>query len=236
MLAAAAAALLILGAAGYGASNFVHLKFGTGGTSAGTVLTAVGGGTGLEEAAGTLQRVNGSSLVLKTASGQPVTVTTTPSTLMSVSGPLRSEIRDGASVMVRGSRSGGTIAAAIITVGPPFRAVSPTGFVPVWGTVSGASTAGFTLVTAGGARVRVTTSGDTLIVVPHASLSQLRAGATTVAVGHAGPDGTLSAQAVTQIVQLPSEGPFGMHAVLHAGVHLRGCSPSAIAAALTPGG
>ena len=236
ILAAAAAVLVILGAVGYGASNFVHITFGTPGTGAGTVLTVVSGCAGLEQTAGRLERVNGSSLVLKTASGQPVTVTTTPSTFTSMSGPLRSAIRNGASVMVRGARSGGALAAAIITVGPPFRAVSPSGFVPVQGTVSDASTAGFTLVTAGGARVRVTTSGDTLIVVPHASLSQLRAGATTVAVGHAGPDGTLSAQAVTQIVQLPSEGPFGMHAVLHAGVHLRGCSPSAIAAALTPGG
>jgi hypothetical protein len=236
ILAAAAAALVILGAVGYGASNFVHITFGTSGTGAGTVLTAVGGCTGLEEAAGTLERMNGSSLVLKTASGQRVTVTTMPSTLMSLSGPLRSEITNGASVMVRGSRSGGTIAAAIITVGPPFRAVSPTGMVPVWGTVSGASTAGFTLITPTGTRVPVTTTGDTLVVVPHASLDQLRRGATIFAVGHAGPHGTLSAQVATQIVQFPSAGPLGLHPVLHVGVHLRNCSPGAIAAALTPDG
>ena len=236
ILAAAAAAVVILGAVGYGVSNFVHITFGTGGTGAGTVLTALSGCTGLELAQGTLERVNGSSLVLKTASGQPVTVTTTPSTLMSVSGPLRSEIRDGASVMVRGSRSGGTISAAIITVGQPFRAVSPSGMVPVQGTVSDASAGGFTLVTPDGTRIRVTTSGGTLVVVPHARLSQFRAGATTFAVGHAGPDGTLPAKAVTQVVQLPSEGPFGLNPVLHVGMHVRSCSPSAIAAALTPGG
>jgi hypothetical protein len=236
ILAAAAAVLVILGAVGYGASNFVHITFGTPGTGAGTALTAVSGCTGLELAQGTLQRVNGSGLVLKTASGQLVTVTTTPATLTSVSGPLRSEIRDGASVMVRGSRSGGTISATIITVGQPFRAVSPPGMVPVQGTVSDASAAGFTLVTPGGTQVHVTTSGDTLVVVPHASLSKFRAGATTLAVGHAGPDGTLSAKAVTQIVQLPSEGPFGLHPVLHVGMHVRSCSPGTIAAALTPGG
>ena len=224
IVAAAAAALVILGAVGYGVSNFVHIKFGTAGTGAGTVLTAVSGCTGLELAHGTLERVNGGSLVLKTASGQPVTVTTTPSTLMSVSGPLRSEIRDGASVMVRGTRSGGTISAAIITVGQPFRAVSPPGMVPVQGTVSDASAAGFTLVTAGGTRIRVTTSGDTLVVVPHASLSKFRAGATTVAVGHAGPDGTLSA---VWVLQQPP-GPLQ----LHINVTTRGCSPASLADAL----
>ena len=82
----------------------------------------------------------------------------------------------------------------------------------------------------------MTTTRDTLVVVPHASLGQLRRGATIYAVGHVGPHGTLSAQAATQIVQFPSAGPFGLHPVLHAGMHLRKCSPSAIAAALTPGG
>ena len=246
ILAAAAAAVVILGAVGYGVSNFVHITFGTGGTGAGTVLTALSGCTGLELAQGTLERVNGSSLVLKTASGQPVTVTTTPSTLMSVSGPLRSEIRDGASVMVRGSRSGGTISAAIITVGQPFRAVSPSGMVPVQGTVSDASAAGFTLVTPGGTQVHVTTSGDTLVVVPHARLSQFRAGATTFAVGHAGPDGTLSARAVAAVSRLPPGVPPGLHAPagahLHISVHMHvngpahGCSPGAIATALALGG
>ena len=235
ILAAAAAALVILGAAGYGASNFVHITFGTGGTGAGTVLTAVSGCAGLEQAAGTLGQVTGSSLVINTASGQPVTVTTAPSTLVSMSGPLLSEIRDGASVMVRGHSSGGMIAALIVTVGPPFSAVNPPGFVPVKGTVADASAVGFTVVTSGGTRVPVTTSGDTLVIVPHASLGQLHAGATIFAVGHAGPHGTLSAKAVAAVSQLPS-GPR-----VHVGVHARvrghgpGCSPGAIAAELVGG-
>jgi len=245
MLAAAAAALLILGAVGYAASNFVHITFGTPGTGPGTVLTAVSGCAGLEQATGTLERVTGSSLVINTASGQPVTVTTTASTLVSRSGALRSDIRDGAAVMVRGPRSGGTIAAVIVTIGPGFRAVAPPGFVPVKGTVSDASSAGFTVVTSGGTRVRVTTSGDTLVVVPHASLGQLQHGATIFAVGHAGPDGTLSAQAVAAVSQLPPGAPPGIHdlpgAHLHISAHARasghlpGCSPTAIAAALLPG-
>ena len=148
--------------------------------------------------------MNGASLVIKTASGQPVTVTTTASTFVSMSGPLLSDITDGASVVVRGHSSDGTIAAAIITVGPPFSAVNPPGFVPVQGTVSDASTAGFTLVTSTGTRVPVTTSGGTLVIVPHASPGQLQAGATIFAVGHAGPDGTLSARAVAAVSQLPA--------------------------------
>jgi hypothetical protein len=134
--------------------------------------------------------------------------------------------------MVRGPSSGGTIAAVIVTVGPPFSVVNPPGFVPVRGTVSDASSAGFTLVTSGGTRVPVTTSGGTLVIVPHASLGQLRAGTTIFALGHAGPDGTLSAGAVAQV----SPPPSGVHIGVHVRRHVRGCSPSSIAAALVPGG
>jgi hypothetical protein len=246
LAAGVAAALVLLAAIGYGASRFIHIRFGTPGNGAETVLTAVNGCAGLEQAAGRLEQVNGTSLVVKTASGQPVTVTTTASTFVSMSGALRSDITDGASVMVRGPRSGGTIEAVIVTVGPPFSAVNSPGYVPVRGTVSDASPAGFTLVTSSGTRVPVTTSADTLVVVPHASLSQLRRGATIFALGHAGPDGTLSARAVAAVTQLPPGVPPGVHALpgahLHISVHMHvngpahGCSPSAIAAALALGG
>jgi hypothetical protein len=246
LAAGVAAALILLGVVGYGASRFVHIRFGTPGTGAETVLTAVNGCAGLEQAAGTLEQVNGTSLVVKTASGQPVTVTTTASTFVSTSGALRSDITDGASVTVRGPRSGGTIEAVIVTVGPKSSAVSSPGYVPVRGTVSDASSAGFTLVTSSGTRVPVTTSADTLVVVPHASLSQLRHGATIFALGHAGPDGTLSARAVAAVTQLPPGVPPGLPAVpgarLHISVHMHvngrahGCSPSAIATALALGG
>lgn len=222
LAASAAAVLVLLGGAGYGATAALTRH------AAGTVLTAVSGCTALEQANGTLERVNGSSLVIKTASGQPVTVTTTAATFMTMSGPLLSDITDGASVMVRGHSSGAAIAAAIVTVGQPFSAVNPPGFVPVRGTVADPSTAGFTLVTSTGTRIPVTTSGSTLVVVPHASLGQLQAGAATFALGHAGPDGTLSAQAVATISQLPSGPRLSMT--------YRGCSPAAIAAALAFGG
>ena len=74
LLASAAAAVVFLGAVGYGASKFVHITFGTTGTGASTTLTAVGGCTGLEQTAGRLEQVNGSSLVIKTANGNPLTV------------------------------------------------------------------------------------------------------------------------------------------------------------------
>ena len=180
MLAASvAAALVLLGGAAYGAIAALTRH------TPGPALTAVSGCTGIELTNGTLEQVNGSSLVIKTASGQPVTVTTTASTRVSVAGALLRDITDGTSVIALGRSSGGTIAAASVTVGPPpggtsgkgtLRVTPPPGWVVVQGTVSDASTAGFTVVTSGGARVPVITSGDTFVVVPHASLGQLQAG------------------------------------------------------------
>jgi hypothetical protein len=222
LVASSAAAALVL-LVGVGAvTGLVHVHLSGPGT--GTVLAAVTGCTQLEQADGTLERVNGASLVIKTASGQPVNVTTTASTFVSMSGPLLSDITDGASVMVRGHSSGGTIAAAIVTIGQPFSAVNPPGFVPVQGTVSDASTAGFTLLTSTGTRIPVTTSGSTLVVVPHASPGQLQAGASIFAVGLAAPDGTLSARGVAAVSQLRSGA--------HLSVSVRDCSPSSITEAL----
>jgi hypothetical protein len=219
----AAAALVLLVVAGV-AAGVVHVHFGNNGTD--TALTAVTGCSQIEQADGKLEQVHGSSLVIKAASGQPVTVTTTATTFVSMSGPLLGDITDGASVMVRGSGSDGTIQAAIVTVGQPFSAVNPSGFVPVQGTVADASTAGFTLVTSSGNRIPVTTSGGTLVVIPHASPGQLQAGATIVAVGHAGPDGTLSARAVAAVSQLRS----GPHT--RVSVKVKDCSPRSIDEAL----
>ena len=217
----AAAALVLLVGVGV-ATGLVHVHLSGPGT--GTVLTAVTGCAQLEQADGTLEQVTGTSLVIRTASGQPVTVTTTAATFVSMSGTMLSDITDGASVVVRGSMSGGAIKAAIITVGQPFSAVNPPGFVPVQGTVSDASTAGFTLVTSSGTRIPVTTSGDTLVLIPHASPGQLQAGAAIFALGQAGPDGTLSARAVAGVSQLPSGA--------HISVSVKDCSPSSITEAL----
>jgi hypothetical protein len=217
----AAAALVLLVGAGE-VTGVVHVHFGNSNNGTETVLTAVTGCSQLEQTDGTLEQVHGSSLVIKTAKGQPVTVTTTATTFVSMSGALLGDITDGASVMVRGPRSDGTIKAAIVTVGQPFTMVNPQGFVPVRGTVADVSTAGFTLVTSTGTRISVTTSGDTLVVVPHASPGQLQAGATIFALGHAGPDGTLSAKAVAAVSQLQSAAHIGV------GVSVKDCSPSSI--------
>ena len=224
VLAASVAAALVLLVGVGEVTGLVHVHISGPGT--GTVLTAVTGCSQLQQANGTLEQVNGSSLVIKTASGQPVTVTTTATTFVSMSGTLLRDITNGASVMVRGSRSDGTIKAAIVTVGQPFSAVNPPGFVPVQGTVSDASTAGFTLVTSSGTRIPVTTSGGTLVVIPHASPGQLQAGASIFAVGHAEPDGTLSAIAVAAV----SQPPTGTH--IRASVKVKDCSNSSITEAL----
>ena len=221
MAGSAAAALVLLVGVGE-VTGFVHVHLSGPGTE--TALTAVTGCSRLEQVHGTLDRVHGSSLVIKAASGQPVAVTTTATTFVSMSGALLSDITDGASVMVRGSSSGGTIKATIVTVGQPFSVVNPPGFVPVQGKVSDASTAGFTLVTSSGTRIPVTTSAGTLVVIPHASRGQLHAGVTIFALGHAGPDGTLSARAVAAVSQLPSGA--------HIDVSVRDCSPSSIDDAL----
>jgi len=219
----AAAALVLLVGIGE-ATGYVHVHISGPGTQ--TTLMAVVGCTQLQQADGTLEQVNGSSLVVRTASGQPVTVTTTATTFVSLSGALLNDITDGASVMVRGYGSDGTIAAAIITVGQPFSVVNPAGFVPIQGTVSDVSAAGFTLVTSNGTQVLVTTSSDTLVVVPHASARQLPVGVTIFAVGRAGPDGTLAAQEVAAVAQLRS----GPH--VSVSVRVRDCSPSSIEEAL----
>lgn len=203
MLAIGSAAAALVLFVGVGTmTGYVH--FSTSGSGTETTVTAVTGCSKLQLAAGTLEQVNGGSLVIKTASGRPVTVTTTAATPISMSGRLLGDITDGASVMVRGATSGGTIEAAIITVGQPFGVVHPARFIPVQGTVADAGTGGFTLVTSSGSRIPVSTSGDTLVIIPHASPGQLQAGATVFALGQAGPNGTLSAKAVASVSQLRS--------------------------------
>jgi len=192
----------------------VHL-----GNSSETTLTAVTGCAQLEQADGTLERVNGSSVVIKTASGQPVTVTTTATTKVTASGALLGEITDGAAVLVAGTGSDGTITADLILVNGPASLNIP-GTVNVRGTVSDVTTAGFTVITSGRTRVRVTTSGGTSVTVFQASLGQLQVGGSTVVIGRPGPDGLLSALGVVQ----PPTWPSGAHT----SVSMRDCSPASI--------
>ena len=225
LAASAAAALVLLGGAGYGATAALtgHAPGMAGtGTKPTAALTAVTGCAALRQADGTLEQVNGTTLVIKTASGQPVTVTTTGTTMTSIFRAPLSDITDGTPVMASGHGSDGTIAADHVSLGSQPRAGKievPPGIVAAHGTVADASAAGFTVVTSGGTRVPVTISAGTDVNIPRASLSQLQAGATTIAVGYPRPDGTLSAIAVLS-------GRPGI-------VDIKGCSPASINAAIT---
>jgi anti-sigma factor RsiW len=217
IVGSAAAALVLLLALGT-AAGVVHVHLSGPGSEA--TLTSVSGCAQLEQAHGTLERVNGADVVIKTAGGQLVTVTTTATTRLAASGALLGDITDGAAVTVAGTSSDGTITADFVVVGANPPSLTVPGIVTVRGTVSDAGAAGFTVVTSAGTRVPVTTSGATAVTVSHASLSQLQHGGRTMAVGHAGPDGTLSALAVVQ----PPDWPAGAHAT----VSVRNCSSTAI--------
>ena len=224
-LAAAAAAVVLLGGVGYAVSRLT-------GHPPEAVLTSVSGCSGVRLASGTLERVNGRSLVIKTGGGQAVTVITKGSTKETVAGPLPGDITDGAPVIVLGPRSGGTVRAVSATVGLPpvgtgkgsLKQTPPPGWVSVRGTVADASSAGFSVMTPDGSRVRVVTSSSTFVVVPRASLSQLRAGVTTVAVGYAGGHRMLSALGVVQ------EPPGSIQ--VHINIAARGCSQASLASAI----
>lgn len=221
MVASAAAALVLLVGLGE-VAGVVHVRFGSGSEP---ILTDVSGCAGLEQAEGTLMQVNGADLVIQTASGRSVTVTTTASTLVGMSGPLLSAITDGSLVRVRGnSTGGGAIVARLVTVGQPFSAVNPPGLSPVQGTVSDVTSAGFTLVTSSGARIAVTTRASTLVVVIDASPSQLQTGTSVFALGYPQADGSLSARAVATASKLV--------AGLQVKVSVKNCSPSSMIEAL----
>ena len=255
LAAGAAAALVVLGGAGYGAAAaLTGHPAATAGTGDGAVfLTAVQGCAGLKLATGTLVQVNGDRLVIETPSGRPVTVTTGASTMISISGAPPSDITDGAPVIVMGATSDGAMAADTVTVGqtksliggggaapargiivrtPPSEAI-PEPMLPdkddtVQGTVADAGPGGFTVVTSDGRRVQVTTSGRTFVSVLHGRPAELRVGATTLAAGYLAPDRTLSATAVLQLrsKKLSSGRPQGT-------VMVNGCSPASIDSALT---
>ena len=230
----AAAAVILLGGAGYAlTAAFAWHAAGPAGSTKTAALTAVRGCARLAQVTGTLEQVNGTALVIQAPSGQPVTVTTTASTRVSLSAAPLSDITDGAYVRVDGVTSDGTIAAGKVAVGelpsgkpqPPGgkRTVQtlPGGTI-VQGTVADATSAGFTVDTSAGTQVPVTTSSSTLVVVNSASPGELQAGADTIVVGYAEPGGTLSAMAMAQFPPA-AQGPL----------MVSGCSPSSIDTAIT---
>jgi hypothetical protein len=217
-------------------------------TAGGAALTAVSGCRGLAAVGGTLERVNGTSLVIKASmTGQLVTVTTSASTRVrrQQAGTL-DDITDGEAVVVFGTGPvRGPLAAQEIDAGlvlPPspaphgrpsragqFHPAKGAVPGPVIGTVTDARPGSSTLTGVGGTRVRVTTSSSTTVFTEASvGLSQLRTGAFTDAVGHRAAHATLGADAVEQGSLMPHvvSPPIGL-----------GCSSSAIATAMfLPGG
>jgi hypothetical protein len=243
LAAGAAASVVVLGAAGYGAaaalSGYAPGMAGAGAKTAGTgtkaaVLTTVSGCAGLYQTSGTLEQVNGDSLVIETADGEPVTVTTTASTKINIADAPLSDITDGAPVTVSGPSSDGIVAAFKVTVGhlPSLLkqarpATTTQAGIAAQGTVADATSAGFTVVTSSGARIPVTTSSGTHVLVVSGVVGELLGGAATIAYGYAGPDGTLSAVGVLQ------QPPGTSMQLAMTKPDLRGCSPASIDNAMT---
>lgn len=219
LLASAAAAVIVLGGAGYGlTAAFGGHATGPASSTTTTALTAVNGCAHLAQVTGTLESVNGTSLVVETSSGQSVTVTATAGTRINLSTASLSDITDGSPVRVDGVESNGAIAAQKVAVGEPtapgIGKTPPPGAPPlkqttehavpggtiVQGTVADATSTGFTVDTSAGTQIPVTTSGSTLLVVDNASPSELQVGADTIVIGSAEPDGGLSAVAIAQVI------------------------------------
>lgn len=202
-----AAAAAVLAAASYGVvAALGHGSLTYAGPAGGPALTATGC-TGLDLAGGTLTRISGSDLQIKTTNGSRVTVATTSTTTIyrETAGTL-ADITDGRRVLVTGTETGGTIAAASVGVLPATVTQPPApaglGGLSVGlasGTVADARDEGFTVVEADGARVAVTTTKEVVVInTERISLAQLAPVGVTTAVGTARPNGTLAADTVEQ--------------------------------------
>lgn len=207
---AAAAAVVLLGGVGYGVVRSVGS--GHPATRTGAALTATGCSS-LKAVGGTLTSASGSTLTIKAADGDPVTVTTSQETtvLREVTGSL-GDITDGVSVTVFGTNSGGRIdaksvalrsGAAVSQVKPPDAPGRHGGLSPRLGVASGTVTdvtgSGFTVEEADGSTIEVITSAaTTVLTLVKSSIGQLKSGSLTSAVGDPGPNGTLAATMVEQ--------------------------------------
>jgi hypothetical protein len=229
LAAAAVAAVVLIAGASYGVSAALtgHAPRSASTGPQAAALTSVNGCPKLKQADGTLEQVNGTSLVIKTASGHLVIKTATGHLVTAMFRAPLSDVTNGTRVTVIGSRSGETIAARNVLFGWPISGLEsgkPPGPVAAYGTVTGAGAAGFTLVTGSGTRIPVTTSSRTDVEIPPraGTVSQLRTGIFTVAVVQAGPHRTLSA---TAVMQPPP--------VRDAKLAVGGCSHSSVEAGIT---
>jgi hypothetical protein len=200
-------------------------------------LTAVNGCPNLAGVSGTLEEVNGSGLVIKTADGQLITIATVPSTRIGSEdhGSL-DDINDGAQVAVTGAEPNGAITASTVTVGAvdkvkPFEPPQPSGLnarVTV-GTVTNVHAGGFTVVSDGMPRAVTTTGSTAVITLRTLAADQLQIGGFTVAVGNTpGPAGALVAGAVEHVPN-PISIPQGPGSGKGKGAS---CSPESVVTAL----
>jgi hypothetical protein len=210
---AAAAAVALLAGSGYGVSRILGSADGSHPSSQADAALTATGCVSLEATGGTLASVNGSTLIIRTADGSLVTVTTSGNTkvVREVAGTL-GDITDGTPVTVFGTNSGGTIDARSVALRNGAASslgklpASPTGHGGLSlqlglasGTVSDATGSGFTVDEPGGSRVQVTTSSaTTVLTLVTTSIGALETGKLTSAVGAPGPDGTLAATMVEQ--------------------------------------
>jgi hypothetical protein len=214
-LAATAAAVVALGGVGYGLAARAHSPS----PAASTALAAVRGCAALKQVYGTLTQVNSTSVVIETASGQAVTVTTSATTAVNLTVLPLSDIADNETVTVVGPVQGGIIQARSVILGlkPGEQELNSPGSPAPSGTVTHAYDGGFILATTGGSPIQVVTSAATEVDMFNASLSQLQTGRYTTALGYAGAGGTLAANL---IMELPNS---------HVWLSQVGCTPSSIA-------
>lgn len=189
----------------------------------------------LKVAAGSLEAINESSLVLRTESGKTITITTDDATkvMHQVPGSV-SDATDGTAVMVRGQgdETGTEVTAQQIVILPKAmklpRLPLGGGFLNMtrlmasrgmaMGTASETGSGGFTVKGANGTEVKIIASSATPVVKQETTtLSGLEKGKYTVAVGALTDDGTLSATIVQQdglnngaVPNLPENLPDGM--------------------------
>lgn len=114
-----AAAVVLLGGAAAVLSGHAP---GSAGAGAGPALAAVTGCPALGQVSGTLEQVEVGDLVIKTASGRLVTVTTTAATRVAVSGALSAslaQLRVGATTIAVGHAGPGKALSAVALLQPP---------------------------------------------------------------------------------------------------------------------
>jgi hypothetical protein len=204
-LAAAAAALLVLaGGVGYGITDLVRSPDRP---VIQTAVTMVAGCSGLESVNGTLQSIEGSTLVIHAGHGTTIRVVAGPASHIDLQQTAdMSMIQEGAPVVVTGTYSKGTLKAAHVGKLASVPAISSTVDIAKMlkqgqavGTVAKVGPGGFTVAEPGGTRVTVVASRSTQVIatVP-VDPSRLQTGARTAAVGSSGPGGVLVASAVDQ--------------------------------------